>query len=81
MTIGHAVHWVWPVPRSPMCPPANIQIFEAVYNLLKATCCKLLVEHRGGQGEEEEVVGDMEGGVPVDDNVSWLITLLARPST
>ena len=63
-----------------MCPPVNIQIFEAVYNLLKATCCKLLVEHRGGQGEEE-VVGDMEGGVPVDDNVSWSITLLARPST
>ena len=41
----------------------------------------LLVEHRGERGEEEEVVDDMEGGVPVDDTVLWSITLLAHPST
>ena len=41
----------------------------------------LLVEHRGGQGEEVVVVGGREGGVHVDDIVWWSITPLVHPST
>jgi len=41
----------------------------------------LLVEHRGGQGEEVVVEDDREVEVRVDDTVWWSITPLVHPST
>ena len=65
-----------------MHPPAkNVINSLNSSHFSRKTCCMLLAEHIGERGEEEEVVDDMEGGAPVDDNASWSITLLAHPST
>ena len=72
MTIGHTVHWIRPVTRSSMCPPAiKFLMLKILQKFVEKTCCMLLVEHRGGQGEEVVVVGGREGGVHVDDIVWW----------
>ena len=68
--------------RGPPCAHLlTFRVLKSCSQFSRETCCKLLVEHKEEQGEEEEVVDDMEGGVPVDDNVAWSITLLAHPST
>ena len=56
-------------------------MLKILQKFVEKTCCMLLVEHRGGQGEEVVVVDGREGGVHVDDIVWWSITPLVHPST